>query len=68
MGLILHYATRIDLFLSGHFYRIIVSLMALICTSLELIIAIIVEDLPVLEYVGVISFIPLATGIMLLAA
>jgi hypothetical protein len=68
MGLILNYATRIDLFVSGHFYRIIVSLIALLCTSIELIIAIVVEDLPVLEYIGVITFIPLATGIILLAA
>lgn len=40
MGLILNYAIRIDLFLSGHFYTIIAAVTAAICMFLEVIIAI----------------------------
>lgn len=40
MGLILNYAIRLDLFLSGHFYTIITSVAASICMILEVIIAV----------------------------
>jgi hypothetical protein len=40
MGLIVNYAIRIDLFLSGHFYTIITTASAAICMLLEVIIAV----------------------------
>ena len=43
MGLLLNYAIRIDLFLSGHFYAIVVAIIAALCMSLEVVIAISVE-------------------------
>lgn len=68
MGLLLNYSIRLDLFLSGHFYTIITSVIAAICMFLEVIIAVSIESLPVIEYLGVIIFIPVATVITLLAA
>ena len=43
MGLLLNYAIRIDLFLSGHFYAIIIAIIAAICMLFEVVIAISIE-------------------------
>lgn len=40
MGLLLNYAIRLDLFLSGHFYAIIISVTAALCMILEVIVAV----------------------------
>jgi hypothetical protein len=68
MGLIVNYAIRIDLFLSGHFYTLIVSAVALLCMVLEVVVAVVISELPVVEYLGVIIFIPVASIVMLLSA
>lgn len=68
MGLIVNYAIRVDLFLSGHFYTLIVSITALISMILEAFVAVIISELPVVEYLSVIIFIPTASILMLLAA
>lgn len=47
MGLIVNYAIRVDLFLSGHFYTLIVSITALISMVLEAFVAVIISELPV---------------------
>jgi hypothetical protein len=48
MGLIVNYAIRVDLFLSGHFYTIIVSITALVCMFLEVVISVVISELPVI--------------------
>lgn len=62
----MNFCVRVDLFLSTRFYTLLSTITAFLSLSLEYLILVVADDLPVLEYTSVIIFLPVSMTLILL--
>ena len=68
MGLLFNYAVRVDLFLSTQFYTVLCALVALFSMGLEMVLSLLLDQIPIMDYTCVIIFLPTAFVLVLLFA